>query len=187
MSGFTTVSFYLISAIFNLIILFYWLRIGIRFFNISQTNSVAHMVYNLTNPVVNPINKLLKTPSTWRFDLGCFLLTVVVECIKILLIGSIAMGQMLPLTYLAIFVLGDLIMQPLNILFYILLIRVIMSYVNPNWNHPIGEFIIRITDPIIVLGRKIVPDVSGFDFSPFVMLILLKVIVLFITAYLPLL
>ncbi|HFD2358171.1 TPA: YggT family protein, partial [Legionella pneumophila] len=35
------------------------------------------------------------------------------------------------------------------------------------------------------LGRIIVPDISGFDFSPFIIMVILKIITLFLSASLP--
>ena len=84
-----------------------------------------------------------------------------------------------------LYVLADLIIQPCNLLFYAILIRVIMSYVNPKWQHPATDFLRIITEPLLILGRKIIPDISGFDFSPIIMMIILKIITLFIGASLP--
>ena len=60
-----------------------------------------------------------------------------------------------------------------------------MSYANPGWRHPIADFLRVLTEPLFILGRRLVPDISGFDFSPFVVMVILKIISLFINASLP--
>ena len=54
-----------------------------------------------------------------------------------------------------------------------------------GYEMPFAEFIKALTDPFIVIGRKIIPDISGFDFSPYIMMLVFKVISLFILASLP--
>ena len=83
------------------------------------------------------------------------------------------------------YLLADLIIQPCDMLFFAILIRVIMSFVDPNWQGPIADCLRIVTEPLLKLGRKIVPNISGFDFSPFIILMILKVITLFINANLP--
>ena len=60
-----------------------------------------------------------------------------------------------------------------------------MSWINPRWQHPLADLLRLVTEPLLRLGRRIIPDISGFDFSPYVMLIMLKVITLFISESLP--
>ena len=72
----------------------------------------------------------------------------------------------MPILFILLYVLADLIIQPCNLLFYAIIIRVIMSYANPGWQHPLADFLRLLTEPLLILGRKIIPDISGFDFSP---------------------
>ena len=46
-------------------------------------------------------------------------------------------------------------------LFYMILIRVIMSFVNPHWQGPLADFLRLLTEPLLKLGRRVVPDISG--------------------------
>lgn len=187
MSGFTTVGFYLVSLFFSLIIFTLWIRISLRFLRISALNQFSQLIHTLTNPLVNPLNVLLgqKYKPGQRFDWIAFAVLVLIEFIKITLLGLLVYKTLLPLLLICIYVVADLIIQPCDLLFYAILIRVIMSYTNPGWQHPIADYLRILTQPLLILGRKIIPDISGFDFSPFIMMIILKVITLFISAYLP--
>ena len=60
--------------------------------------------------------------------------------------------------------------------FFTILIRVIMSWVNPNPNNPIYIVLAQLTEPLLRPVRRIIPIMGGFDLSPLVVLILLQVI-----------
>lgn len=188
MSGFIAVGHFLVSLFFGLVLLLLWARMFLRFYKISPLHSVSKMVNTFVDPLVRPIEGLIpsdKAPPS-RYDWACLAVIIITEIIKFILLGFLLYGTLMPLTYLFVFVLADLIAQPCNLLFYIILIRVIMSWVKPDWHHPIEEVMRKITDPLLAFGRYLIPDISGFDFSPFIIMIILKAIVLFMSASLPL-
>ncbi|MCX7118532.1 MAG: YggT family protein, partial [Legionellales bacterium] len=84
-----------------------------------------------------------------------------------------------------VYTLADLIIQPCDLLFYALLIRVIMSWVNPHWQHPLTTILHAVTEPMLQQIRRYLPILAGLDFSPFIMMILLKIVTLFVGASLP--
>lgn len=187
MSGFTAVGFFLVSLFFSLIIFALWLRIALRYLRVSTLNSFSQLIHSVTNPVITPINAILKLkykPSQ-KYDWVAFSVLVVIELLKIICLGLLVFHIIIPLPYLVLYVLADLIIQPCDILFYAILFRVIISFANPGWHHPINDFLRLITEPLLKFGRRIVPDISGFDFSPFIIIIILKVITLFISSSLP--
>jgi YggT family protein len=187
MSGFTAVGFFLVSLFFSLIIFVLWLRLSLRFLRVSLLNPLSHLAHTLTDPVVNPLYSLFKqkyVPSQ-KYDWIAFAVLVFVEFLKVICLCLLMYQTLFPFIYVIIYVLADLIIQPCTLLFYALLIRVIMSYLNPNWQHPVAHYLYLLTEPLLNLGRKIIPNISGFDFSPFIIMIILKIITLFIGASLP--
>ena len=188
MSGLLAVGYFLFALFFSLVSFILWARIALRYYRISPLHPVSQGVMKLSNPIIMPLAHRFtaRKGRLSRYDWPCFSVLVIVELLKFIAIGSLFLGAMLPLSFLPLYTLADLIVQPCNILFYAVVIRVIMSWVNPDWQHPMADVLCRVTDPLFHFGRRIIPDISGFDFSPFVILILLKVITLFITAMLPL-
>lgn len=187
MSGFTAVGFFLTSLLFGLIIFALWLRIAVRYFRVSTLTPFSRLIYSFTDPIISPLNALfrIKHQPGQRYDWMAFAVLVLVELLKIICLSLLAFHKLIPILLLFIYVLADLIIQPCDLLFYAILIRVIMSYVNPGWQNPVADFLRVLTEPLLILGRKIVPDISGFDFSPFIIMIILKIITLFISASLP--
>lgn len=73
----------------------------------------------------------------------------------------------------------------LTIYKYLLLARVIISWVNADPYNPIVNFIYRVTEPILYRVRRRMPNTGMLDLSPLVvfLLIYLVQIVAFDTAY----
>lgn len=61
-------------------------------------------------------------------------------------------------------------------LFYAILARVLLSWVDPQGNMSVTRMLHEMTEPILGPIRKIVPTVGMFDFSPIIALLLIQVI-----------
>ena len=59
----------------------------------------------------------------------------------------------------------------LTILTWIIIIRALISWVNPDPYNQIVQFLYRVTEPILMPIRRILPAMGGFDFSPIVALV----------------
>jgi YggT family protein len=59
--------------------------------------------------------------------------------------------------------------------------RVLMSWVDPTFSRPLGQFLFTLTEPFLAPIRRVLPQAGMFDFSPLVLLLglsfLLRVIV----------
>lgn len=187
MSGLIAVGYFLMSLFFDLILFILWMRVALRYLRVSSLNPFSRLIYTLTNPVIAPFYSLLryKDVAKQRYDWPVLIVIFFIELIKVTLLCLITYQGLFPFVYLLLYALADFIVQPCNLLFFAILIRVVMSYANPHWHHPINDFLKALTYPLLILGRRIIPDISGFDFSPFIIMMLLKVITLFIHASLP--
>ena len=187
MAGLLAVGYFLFALVFSLLSFVLWARIALRYFRISSLHPVSQGINKLTDPIVMPLSHLF-TPAKKRlsrYDWPCFCMLVIIELLKFIAIGSLFLGVMMPWGFLPLFTLADLIVQPCNLLFYAIIIRVILSWTNPFLQNPVADIVRLITEPVLRLGRQIIPIISGFDFSPFIIMIVLKVITLFISASLP--
>lgn len=185
MSGLLAVGLFVVSLFFSLIIVTLWLRIALRYLHISTLNPVNQLVHKSTDPLIYPLQFLIKPKPGQKYDVAAICVLILVEIARILTISLFAFHTFMPAPYFIIYVFADMLIQPCNFLFFAILIRVIMSFANPGWNGPIEDVLRKITEPFLNWGRKIIPNISGFDFSPFIILMLLKVITLFIEGNLP--
>ncbi len=187
MNGLIAAGFFLFSLVFSTLSFVLWVRIALRYFHVSALHSISQLIYRFTEPLISPVSRILHVSNirTKRYDWPCVAVLVMIEIIKFLLINFLFFKNMFSIKWLILYPLADLIIQPLNFLFYAILFRVIMSWVNPLWQNPIHELLIVITEPVLRHARRYIPQVTGLDLSPVVVLIVIKVISLFISASLP--
>ncbi len=63
-----------------------------------------------------------------------------------------------------------------NILLLLILARIILSWLPQFRSHPIAEFIVNITEPVLAPFQRIIPPMGQIDISPMVAIIALAVI-----------
>lgn len=61
----------------------------------------------------------------------------------------------------------------LRLYFWIVIIRVIVSWVNADPYNPIVRFLYRVTEPVFRPIRKIIPPIGGIDLSPAVVILVI--------------
>lgn len=69
----------------------------------------------------------------------------------------------------------------INIYKWIVIIRVLISWINPDPYNPIVQFLRAVTDPPLEAMRRIVPRFlwsTGLDFTPLLLILFLQVLVL---------
>ncbi len=129
-----------------------WARLILRYFRVSSLHPIHYSINSLINPVLRPIDALfgLDKKRISRYDWVGLGLILVVECLKFIIINLLFISPELSWFGLSLYILADLIIQPSHLLFYAILIRVIISWIKPNWQHPIVELLHIITEPLFV-------------------------------------
>lgn len=70
----------------------------------------------------------------------------------------------------------------ITILYWLILVRALISWVNPDPFNPIVQFLYRATDPILAPLRKFLPTLGPFDISPIVAFFILYFLNLFLVS-----
>ncbi|HSC34417.1 MAG TPA: YggT family protein [Thermodesulfobacteriota bacterium] len=68
---------------------------------------------------------------------------------------------------------GQALHYILNIYIFIVVGRAIISWVNPDPYNPIVRFLYLATEPVLRYVRRLIPIVSGIDFSPIIVMVAL--------------
>jgi YggT family protein len=58
----------------------------------------------------------------------------------------------------------------------VVLAAVIMSWVHADRRHPLVQFVFNATEPALAPIRRLLPSAAGLDFSPMILLVLLRVL-----------
>lgn len=71
-----------------------------------------------------------------------------------------------------ILALAQVLAAVLSIFWWLLLVRVLISWVRPNPFNPIVQFLYRVTEPVLDPIRRFLPPLQGIDLSPLAAFIL---------------
>lgn len=153
----------LVEVVFGLLILLFVVRVLLQLVRANFYNPVCQFFYKATNPVLMPLRKVLRPVR--NFDVSGTLLAYLLECAKVLLL--LALAGRAP-GVIGIFVLGlaELIGFVLMLYFWLILLRVVLSFVGQGGYHPMVPLIAQITEPVLKPVRRVLPDLGGLDLSP---------------------
>lgn len=158
------------------------LRFFLQYFRADFYNPLSQFCVKATDIFIKPLRKLI--PGFAGIDLSSLVLAYMVIIIKFVLISFIS--GMFNINFLLL-ILGsviELLISILNLFVYLIFIRIIMSWISPNGYNPVLMVIGQLSEPIIARFKRLLPPMSGFDFSPMIALIFIYFMINLINYYL---
>ncbi len=61
----------------------------------------------------------------------------------------------------------------LHLYMWLIIIRALLSWVNPDPYNPIVRFLYQVTEPVLYRARRIIPALGGIDISPIVVILVI--------------
>lgn len=184
-----TYGFDALQFLINTLITVYALVVLIRFMlqatNADFHNPVTQFVVRATAPVVGPLRRIL--PPVGRWDIASLVLVLALMTLKIWLYRLLSIDAVIiggyrmfiehvwfgGLLWLAAV---DTLALVINVYFFAVLIRAILTWISPAGYNPVVEILERITAPVVNPVRRYVPLIGGIDISPLIVLIGLQVL-----------
>ena len=160
---------FLIITIFDLYLMVILLRFFLQLFRADFYNPLSQFVVRATNPVLKPLRQII--PGLGGIDISSLVFAFVVSLLKFFLVFAVVSGAIPPFYKLLILSISDLLTQSVNLLFWLILIRVLMSWINPGLNNPIMAVIYQLTEPLMAPVRRMLPPMGGLDLSPIILLL----------------
>ncbi|MGI2123310.1 YggT family protein [Shewanella baltica] len=172
---------FLITTLFDLYLMVVILRIWLQLARADFYNPFSQFIVKATHPLIAPMRRIL--PSLGRFDTASFVLALLVVMVKVLLISLIAGGGIDILLFL-MFAVVSVIKKAGVLLFWILLIRAILSWFNQGYN-PIVMVMGQLTEPVLAPIRRIIPPIGGLDLSVMLVIIGMNFLNMLLAQYIP--
>jgi len=185
---------FILKAFFNAFVLVLLVRFYMQWLRISFRNPMGHFVVTVTDPLVRPARRII--PSLLGLDLASLLLAVGIHSIY-LLISFWLMGYsfgakntFLPMdvsaTQIALVagaaLLGVAIIEIFCFTAYLLIAAiafvVLLSWINPH--APLAPLFNSIVRPFLRPFQRIIPPLAGLDLSPFFLMLILQIFVMFL-------
>ena len=164
---------FILNTLFSLYILLLMVRFLLQWVRADFYNPVSQFIVKVTNPALRPLRRVI--PGWGGIDFAAVVLMLLLQLISLTLI-LLLRGQGVPLVTLLFWSLAELLSLTINIYIGAILIQAIISWVNPGTYNPIVSLLHSLTEPLLRPARRLLPPVSGFDFSPILVLIALNVL-----------
>ncbi|MEM7418780.1 MAG: YggT family protein [Pseudomonadota bacterium] len=161
---------FLIDTLFSLYLMVVILRLWLQIVQADFYNPLSQFVVKATHPIVGPLRRVI--PSIGRFDTATFVLAVVVCALKIVTLGLMFGGNLNPLGVAILSVIG-VIKETLSLMFWVLLLRAILSWVSQG-RSPVDYVLHQLTEPFLAPIRRIIPPLGGLDLSVLIAIIALQ-------------
>jgi YggT family protein len=174
----STASAFLIDTVFGLYILLVLLRFLLQIARADFYNPICQFLVKVTNPPLKPLRRII--PGLWKIDLASIVLLLALQMISGWLI-HLAGGRAISIEGLFVLSATELLALALNTFLIAILLQVILSWVGPGTRNPLSSILYSLNEPLLGPARRVLPSMSGIDFSPLLVLVaiqLLKILVI---------
>src|SRR3989344_1768066 len=173
-SFFTEASVLIVQVVFGLYILAVLLRFLFQLARADFYNPISQFLAALTNPLLKPLRRII--PGLFGVDIASLVLLLALKSLEVFLVFSLGGYTLEPLPVALAVV--DLLRLTVNIFFYAILLRVILSWFMPYGvrQNPAGNLLVSLTEPLMGPARRLIPPVGGLDLSPIVVLVALQLL-----------
>lgn len=172
---------FLITTLFDLYLMVVILRMWLQLARADFYNPFSQFIVKATHPVLAPMRRVF--PSLGGFDTASFVLALLVVVAKVVLLSLMA-GAGIDIVTILLFALVSVVKQAGVLLFWMLLIRAILSWFNQGYN-PIVMVMGQLTEPVLAPIRRIIPPMGGLDLSVMVLIIGLNFLNMLLAQYVP--
>ncbi|WKX27122.1 YggT family protein [Tatumella ptyseos] len=161
---------FLVKTFIELYVLVLLLRIWMQWARCDFYNPLAQFVVKLTQPIIGPLRRII--PAIGPIDGASLLLAFILTTLKYPLLVAINNGGFsLSLSLLLVGVLS-LLKAAGNLVFWVILIRSIMSWVSQG-RSPVDYVLYQLTEPLMAPIRRWLPAMGGIDFSAMIVILIL--------------
>lgn len=180
-SYFGNAGVFLINVVFSTYIMIIMLRFLLQLVRADFYNPVSQFLVKATSPVLVPLRRVI--PGLGGIDWASIVLMLALQMLQIVVAGLIKGYAFQPLG-LAVLAVAEIASLAVNIFFFSILIQVIVSWINPGTYNPVTSLLYSLNEPLLSRARRLLPATGGFDFSPLVVGVALKLVEMTLIAWL---
>jgi len=174
--------YFIIKTLTQLYLLVLLLRFWLPMLGADFRNPLAQGILRITSPLVVPVRRFV--PSIGRLDTSTILVAYVIQFLTVLLLLTIG-GYRVDTGPIMVTTLIELAILSLNLFFFVILIKIILSWVAPHTYNYATALLTTLAEPVLRPFRRIIPSIGGLDISPIFAIILLQAAVIFLQTLKP--
>ena len=162
---------FIIDSVFSLYILAVMLRFLLQWGRAEFYNPISQFLVKITHPVLKVLRRYI--PPVGKIDTSSIVLALGLQMVADFSILQLK-GFSINIGALAILSMGNIISLLINIFVYAVIVRAILSWLNPGSFNAASSILHSLTEPMLDTCRKFIPDFGGIDLSPLVALMILQ-------------
>ncbi|MGZ8919186.1 MAG: YggT family protein [Methylobacter sp.] len=162
---------FLIDTLFSLYILAVLLRFLLQWCGADFYNPISQFLVKVTHPPLRILRRFV--PSIGKIDTSALVLVLALQMLadfSILLLKGVTIN----IGALTILSITQLISLLINVFVFAVFARAILSWMNPGAFNAAASILTTLTEPLLDICRKVIPDLGGIDLSPLAALLLLQ-------------
>ena len=162
---------FLIDTVFSLYILAVFLRFLLQWCHAEYYNPLSQFLVRITQPPLKILRRFI--PPIGRIDTSSLVLMLALQMFADFSV-LILKGFTVTLGALIVISISQLVSMLFNIYIFAIIARALLSWLNPGSFDAAASLLHSLTEPVLEICRRVVPDLGGVDLSPLVALILLQ-------------
>ncbi|MCF6252912.1 MAG: YggT family protein [Methylococcaceae bacterium] len=161
---------FLIDTLFSLYILFIVIRFLLQWTRADFYNPISQFLVKVTHPPLKVLRRFI--PSVGKIDTSSIVLALALQMLADFSILALK-GVMVSIMALVVLSFSQLVSLLINVFVFAVLARAILSWFDPGNYNPASSLLHSLTEPLLGVCRKVMPDLGGFDLSPLIAIVML--------------
>lgn len=162
---------FIIDTLFSLYILAILLRFLLQWCGAEFYNPISQFLVKVTHPPLRILRRFV--PPIGKIDTSSLVLVLVLQMLSDFII-LLLKGVGISLAALTILSITQLITLLINIFIFSVFASALLSWLNPGAFNAASSILYSLTEPLLDICRKFIPDLGGIDLSPLAALLLLQ-------------
>jgi len=162
---------FLIDTLFSLYILAVMLRFLLQWIRADFYNPVSQFLVKITHPPLKIMRRFI--PALGRIDSSSLLLALILQMLANFSILAVK-GLTISVVGLALLSFADLLKMLMDIFVYAIFAAALLSWFSAGNYNAVTSILYSLTEPLLSVCRRVLPDLGGIDLSPLVALVLLQ-------------
>lgn len=169
---------YLIQVVFGFYTLLVLLRLLFQLARADFYNPFSQFIVTLTQPPLKILRRFI--PGFFGIDFATVVLLLAIKILEMVLVAWLQGVAPNPASVIVLAI-ADLIQLTIWVYIFSILVRVILSWVNPyGMRNPMADLLYSLTEPMLAPARRLIPPIGGLDLSPIAVLVLLQLTLILI-------
>ncbi|RLA22938.1 MAG: YggT family protein [Gammaproteobacteria bacterium] len=159
---------FLLDTVFSFYILAVVLRFILQLVGGDFYNPISQFLVKITHPPLRYLRRYI--PAVGKIDTSSIVFIIALQMFSDLITLTL---KGIPFSFAALILLSisQLISLLINVFVFAVFARALLSWINPGTYNAASNLLYSITEPLLALCRRIVPDIGGIDLSPLIVLI----------------